>query len=170
MLQIKNLSIYHRKDLRPIVENFSFFLNPGDKAVIIGEEGNGKSTLLKLIYDEELVADYAGYEGEILRGGLRMGYLSQELTGEQKEKTVYEFLTEIPAFYEKSPKELAAIAAELGISQEMLFSDQKMGTLSGGEKVKVQLAGLLIEAADIFLLDEPSNDIDIGTLELLENY
>lgn len=170
MLQIKNLSIYHRKDLRPIVENFSFFLNPGDKAVIIGEEGNGKSTLLKLIYDEELVADYARYEGEILRGGLRMGYLAQELSSAKKEKTVYEFLSEIPAFYEKSPKELAAVAVELGISQEMLFSDQKMGTLSGGEKVKMQLAGLLLEAPDVFLLDEPSNDIDIETLEWLERF
>lgn len=70
----------------------------------------------------------------------------------------------------KKSKELAAVAVELGISQEMLFSDQKMGTLSGGEKVKMQLAGLLIEAPDIFLLDEPSNDIDIETLEWLERF
>lgn len=134
MLQIKNLSIYHRKDLRPIVENFSFFLNPGDKAVIIGEEGNGKSTLLKLIYDEELVADYAVYEGEILRGGLRMGYLAQELSSAKKEKTVYEFLSEIPAFYEKSPKELAAVAVELGISQEMLFLIRRWERFRAGRR------------------------------------
>ena len=48
MLQIKNLTITHRKDLRVILENFNLTLNDGDKAVIIGEEGNGKSTLLSL--------------------------------------------------------------------------------------------------------------------------
>ena len=47
MLQIKNLSITHKKDLRVILNDFSCVLNDGDKAVIIGEEGNGKSTLLK---------------------------------------------------------------------------------------------------------------------------
>ena len=58
MLQIKNLSITHKKDLRVILNDFSCVLNDGDKAVIIGEEGNGKSTLLKWIYDEKLVDDY----------------------------------------------------------------------------------------------------------------
>ena len=53
MLQIKNLSITHKKDLRVILNDFSCVLNDGDKAVIIGEEGNGKSTLLKWIYDEK---------------------------------------------------------------------------------------------------------------------
>lgn len=51
MLQIKNLTITHRKDLRVILEDFHLTLNSGDKAVIIGEEGNGKSTLIKWIYD-----------------------------------------------------------------------------------------------------------------------
>ena len=68
MLQIKNLSVTHKKDLRPLLENFSFSLNAGDKAVIISEEGNGKSTLLKLIYDPGLVEGYAEYTGEILTG------------------------------------------------------------------------------------------------------
>ena len=47
MLQVRNVSLIHKKDLRTLVSDFSFTLNPGDKAVIIGEEGNGKSTLLK---------------------------------------------------------------------------------------------------------------------------
>ena len=59
MLQLRNITITHKKDLREIVRDFSFVLNPGDKAVIIGEEGNGKSTLLKLIYQEELIQPYA---------------------------------------------------------------------------------------------------------------
>ena len=59
MLQIKNLTITHKKDLRELIRNLSFTLNPGDKMAIIGEEGNGKSTLLKLITDEKLTEDYA---------------------------------------------------------------------------------------------------------------
>ena len=51
MLQVKNLNIYHKKDLRPLASDLSFTLNRGDKAAIIGEEGNGKSTLLKLLWD-----------------------------------------------------------------------------------------------------------------------
>ena len=67
MLQIKNLNIYHKKDLHSLTKDLSFVLNDGDKAAIIGEEGNGKSTLLKLIYNAELVEDYVEYSGEILK-------------------------------------------------------------------------------------------------------
>ena len=73
MLQIRNLTITHRKDLRPLLTEFDLTLNPGEKAAIIGEEGNGKSTLLKLIYDPNLVADYVEYSGEISKKGLHMG-------------------------------------------------------------------------------------------------
>jgi ATPase subunit of ABC transporter with duplicated ATPase domains len=86
MLQIKNLTIRHLKDLRTILQDFSFTLNHGDKAVIIGEEGNGKSTLLKLIYDENLVNDYVEFTGEIIKNNSRFGYLAQELSAEQKPK------------------------------------------------------------------------------------
>ena len=58
MLQIRNLNIMHKEDLRTILKDFTFNLNEGDKAVIIGEEGNGKSTLMKIIYDDNLVSDY----------------------------------------------------------------------------------------------------------------
>ena len=61
MLQIKNLNITHKKDLREIIKNFSVVLNHGDKAVIIGEEGNGKSTLMKWIYDPQLAEEYVEY-------------------------------------------------------------------------------------------------------------
>ena len=54
MFQIKNLNIEHRRDLHIILENFNLVLNTGDKAVIVGEEGNGKSTLLKWIFDPAL--------------------------------------------------------------------------------------------------------------------
>ena len=55
MLQIKNITLTHKKDLTTLVERLSFALAPGDRAAIIGEEGNGKSTLLKLLYDPSLI-------------------------------------------------------------------------------------------------------------------
>lgn len=170
MLQIQNLTITHLKDLRILIEDFSFALNPGDKAVIIGEEGNGKSTLLKLIYDEELIRGYAEYEGTILKGNSTFGYLAQELSPEEKQKSILEFYSELPSFFELSQRELAEAARQLGMSPDFFYSDQRVGELSGGEKVKLQLAKIMLQRPDILLLDEPSNDLDIDTLEWLENF
>ena len=58
MLQVQGLQIVMKKDLRQLLQGFTFSLQPGDKAAIIGEEGNGKSTLLKLLYDPALVEEY----------------------------------------------------------------------------------------------------------------
>jgi len=170
MLQIKNLTIIHKKDLRVILKDFTFTLNHGDKAVIIGEEGNGKSTLLKLIYGESLVNDYIEYSGEIIKNNTSFGYLSQELSDKEKTQSIYEFCSETPAFFELTPKELSDIGFRLGLNPEMYYSDQLVGTLSGGEKVKLQFARILMANPDILLLDEPSNDIDISTLEWLEEF
>lgn len=134
MLQVKNLNLYHKKDLHPLAKDLSFTLNDGDKAAIIGEEGNGKSTLLKLLYDESLVEDYAEYTGEIIKNNTICGYLAQELSDADKEKTVYEFLSEEEAFLETDYRELSTIAAELGVPADMLYSDMKVGRLSGGER------------------------------------
>lgn len=170
MLQVKNLNIYHKKDLRPLASDVSFVLNEGDKAAVIGEEGNGKSTLLKLLYDERLVEEYAEYTGEIQKNGVICGYLPQELSAEDREKTVYEFLAEEEAFLEADYRELALLAAELGLLADMLYSDTRLGVLSGGEKVKLQLLRLRVMHPDAYLLDEPSNDIDIDTLNWLEKF
>ena len=170
VLQIKNLTLTHRKDGRVLIRDFSFALNPGDRAVLIGEEGNGKSTLLKAIRDKSLVEDYVEVEGEIVRSGLKLGYLAQELTERQKEKSVLEFCSELPSFDSRSPAELSAAASRLGLDPGLFYSDQKVATLSGGEKVKLQLAALLLEQPDVLLLDEPSNDLDLETLEWLEAF
>lgn len=168
MLQIKQLTITHKKDLRVILKDFSFVLNPGDKAVLIGEEGNGKSTLLKWIYDPELIEAYAEAEGERVCTGEHLGYLPQELPAEDKEKTIYGYFCESDGFMNQTPRELMRLAGQLGLPSDFFYSDQKMDTLSGGEKVKAQMARLLMERPTILLLDEPSNDIDIETLEWLE--
>nr|WP_297708161.1 ATP-binding cassette domain-containing protein [uncultured Butyrivibrio sp.] len=168
MLQIRNLTITHRKDLRIILEKFNMALNDGDKAVIIGEEGNGKSTLMKWIYNPELAEDYSECEGERVTSGEVLGYLPQELPEADKAKTLYEYFSEAQFFYDKEPKELSEMAMKFQVPSDFFYSDQKMGSLSGGEKVKAQLMRLLMNNPTVLLLDEPSNDIDISTLELLE--
>ena len=168
MMQIKNLTITHRGDLRIILEKFNVALKDGDKAVIIGEEGNGKSTLMKWIYNPELAEEYTECEGELITAGEVLGYLPQELPDCDKEKTIYEYFSEAKLFFDKEPKELSELAKEFRLPADFFYSDQSMGSLSGGEKVKAQLLRILIDKPTVLLLDEPSNDIDISTLELLE--
>ena len=168
MFQIKKVTLIHKKDLRTILEDFSLVLNAGDRAVMIGEEGNGKSTLMKWIYDPELVEDYIEGSGEKMMGGEKLGYLPQELPEKDKAKLVCEYFYECPFLAEHTPKELSKMAKDFGVEQEFFYRDQQMQTLSGGERVKAQMMRILMEKPTILLLDEPSNDIDIEALELME--
>ena len=165
MLQIKNLSIIHTKDMKNLISNFSFVLNPGDKAVIIGEEGNGKSTMLKWIYDPLLVDGYTECSGERVFSNERLAYLPQELPESDQNRTVYEYFSGSDLFFQKSPKELSLLASQLSLGNDIYYSDQLMKQLSGGEKIKVQFLKLLLDEPTALLLDEPSNDIDLKTLE-----
>lgn len=170
MLQVKNLTMVHRKDLRYLMKDFSWVLNPGDKAVIIGEEGNGKSTFLKLLYDERLVEDYVEYSGEIIRDGSHIGYLPQEMPADCLDLTVLQYFEQYPMFYECEWGSLAKTAALLGLPADFYYSQQRVGSLSGGEKVKLSMARLLLMEPDVLFLDEPSNDLDMKTLEWLEDF
>lgn len=93
MLQARNVSIYISKDDRLLIDGFSFSLNQSDKVAIIGEEGNGKSTLLKLLYSEETVGNYAHYTGEIIRDGI-LAYLPQFMGENEQLLTVAEYLAD----------------------------------------------------------------------------
>lgn len=168
MLQIKNLNITHRQDLRVILEDFNCTLNDGDKAVIIGEEGNGKSTLLKWLCRPETIEGYCEAEGELVLNGGRLGYLPQELPPADRGLTLAEFFAAEKALAERSPRVLGRLAASFHLPPGFYRGGQKLGTLSGGERVKAQMLRLLVAEPDILLLDEPSNDIDIETLEWLE--
>ena len=168
MLQVKNLTINHTKDNRVLLEDLSFTLNPGDKAAVIGEEGNGKSTLLKLIYDEALVENYISYTGEIIKHRVRLGYLPQELSEREKRLTAYEFMCgayevdmgciyeadgyeNASLFFETDITELSQISRQLNVPMEMFYSEQCLGEMSGGEKIKLQLARMLINRPDVLL-------------------
>lgn len=163
MLELKEITIRLKKDDRFLAEGFSFTLNGGEKAVIIGEEGNGKSTLLKYIYRKDMIEDYCNCQGEVITKS-KMVYLPQSMEESRETLSLAEYF-EDSEYYRHTD-----ILARLGLSVEFILSEQKLGTLSGGEKVKVQLAKLLMEEPDILLLDEPTNDLDIPTLQWLERF
>lgn len=168
-LQINDLSIAMKKDLRPLLSGLRLSLQPGDRMAVIGEEGDGKSTLIKLIASPALVEDYAQWSGSIQAGGLVLGYLPQDM-GDVGGLTCYELCCREPAFLDASPGELAGEASRLGLPVEFFYADRPVATLSGGEKVKLQLALLALRRPDVWLLDEPSNDLDLATLEWLEAF
>ncbi len=170
MYQVKDLTITHKKDLTTLVEGLSLALAPGDRAAIIGEEGNGKSTVLKLLYDPALVEPYAEWTGEIVDKGLRRGYLAQELSPEELARPVWEFCQGSSAFEGADPRALDRAARQVGLSPELFWDGRSMSTLSGGERVKLRLALLLLDGPDLLLLDEPSNDLDLRTLDWLEEF
>ena len=166
MIQLNNISIYTAVTGRCLVDGLSFTLNRGDRTVIIGEEGNGKSTLLKLIYDPELIGGAFEYTGSVTRGGHRIGYLKQELGDDENAVGIKEFLS-LP---EEESWRAEALAAELGLDPAITRETRAMGSLSGGERVKLRMVKLLLDEPDMLLLDEPTNDIDIETLEWLEGF
>ena len=92
MLQLNNVDINLVSNGRALLRGLSFTLNSGDRAVIIGEEGNGKSTLLKLIYDPELIEGHAEWRGSITRGGHRLGYLPQDMAVSDRSLPIYMYL------------------------------------------------------------------------------
>ena len=133
MLQVQNLTLMHRQDLRTMVEDFTFTLQPGDKAVIIGEEGNGKSTLLQWIYNPALVEDYVTATGKRILSGAVLGYLPQELSAADQARTVYEFFCESPVFWDQTPRDQARLSRQLGLPEDFFYFDQPVRLLSGGE-------------------------------------
>lgn len=169
MLQLKGVTFEHKKDCRQILSNFNLVLNTGDKAVIIGEEGNGKSTLLKWIYDCDLIDSYVDWKGEKFFSNEVLAYLPQEMDYMDKKLTVFEYFSKNTQFYYQTPKDLAILARKFRLEKDIFYSGQKLDTLSGGERIKIQLISVLMSKPTILLLDEPSNDIDIETLVILEN-
>ncbi|MDY3036358.1 MAG: ATP-binding cassette domain-containing protein [Absicoccus sp.] len=169
MLQIQNCTLLHTKDGHQLMDSFSMTANPGDKIVLIGEEGNGKSTFLKWIYDPQNIQSYIEYHGQCIHTNERLAYLPQQLPPHDQNLTIYAYFCESDAFWDLQTK-MGKYAKTLGLPADLPFRDQSMATLSGGEKVKVQLLRLLLEEPTCILLDEPSNDLDIDTLEWLESW
>ncbi len=169
MLQIRHLTITHLKDLKDLVSDLSLTVNAGDKVGIIGEEGNGKSTLLKLLMNDTLVSDYVSYRGKIQKSYSHYAYLPQSLPKNERRLSLNDYFfgdLDVDLDYSK----LYRFAQELHFDSERFTSQQTIATLSGGETLKVQLLKILSTNWDILFLDEPSNDLDIDTMIWLENF
>lgn len=151
---------------RELIKDFDFILRRDERAGIIGLNGCGKSTLLNII-SGRLEPD----SGSVETGStVKIGYFSQhsdELDGTQ---TAYEYIRERGESIETSEGRISA-----GKLMEMflfppVLQTRKISALSGGERRRLFLLGILAAAPNVLLLDEPTNDLDIPTLQVLENY
>jgi ABC transport system ATP-binding/permease protein len=148
-----------------IVRNLSTRILRGDRVGIIGPNGSGKSTLLRLILGE-----IKPVSGEIIMGTrLQLAYFDQQRTQLDPEKTVRENISE--------GKDYIAVRRRLrhviGYLKDFLFPPERIDSpvkvLSGGERNRLLLAKMFTRPANMMVLDEPTNDLDVDTLELLED-
>ena len=148
---------------RTLLDNVSFYMKDGDRVGIVGVNGCGKSTFLRLAAGVE-VPDMGtvSYDPNV-----RLGYLPQNPPFDP-ENTVME---QVEAGLDPTAREIARyeaveILTRLGIGDV----NQKMGTLSGGQRKRVALASVLVHPADLLALDEPTNHLDAEMIGWLENY
>ena len=133
----------------------------GEKVCLMGKNGTGKSTFIKALLDP--TSDYV-CQGEIKLGSqVSIGYIPQTITFEDDNATILE--TARKSYY-GSETHLRASLAKFMFNGENVF--KRVGTLSGGEKVRLKLFELIQKKANLLILDEPTNHIDIDTKEMLE--
>lgn len=164
MIKINHLTITQNKYLRDLVSDLNMTIQDGEKVAIIGEEGNGKSTLLKTLMCESL-PDFT-IRGDIQSDYQSLAYIPQKLPEELKKKSLHDyfFLDSIDLDYSV----LYRLAEELHFDSDRFASDQEIGSLSGGEALKIQLIHELVKHFEILFLDEPSNDLDLETIDWLK--
>lgn len=189
----------------PLLEKIDFTLSEGDRVGLIGPNGEGKTTLIRLILSELEPED-----GRIfVKNGIRIGYLAQN-GGYDSENTVFEEMKEIfaediraldslretekkIAAAEEGSDEYRALSGKYEALNKLIasrdsyryeirirtvlngmgfseFYNQRISTMSGGEKTRLKLCRLLLEEPELLILDEPTNHLDIKTLFWLEEY
>jgi len=149
---------------RLLIEDLSFRLPPGGIVGIIGPNGAGKTTLLRMITGQEKPDKGSFRVGETVK----LGYVDQSRDALAADKTVWEEISggqdEIDLGRRKMPsRAYCALFNFRGSDQQ-----KKVGQLSGGERNRVHLAKMLKSGANVILLDEPTNDLDVDTLRALE--
>ena len=151
---------------RVLFENFSFKLERSDIIAFVGDNGAGKSTLFKIIMGEEALSS-----GNLIKGEtLHIGYFSQHLELIDPEIRVIDYIKEEQGLIETLDGTISAseLLERFLFDSEMQYTKVKM--LSGGEKRRLQLVKVLMKNPNLLILDEPTNDLDIYTLEILEDY
>ena len=148
-----------------IIDGLSTTVLRGDRIGIIGPNGCGKSTLLRLI-----VGEIAPTSGEVVMGTrLKLAYFDQHRRELNLEKTVRENMTDGSDYVTVRGRSRHVI----GYLKDFLFPPQRIDSpvqaLSGGERNRLLLAKIFTQSANMLVLDEPTNDLDVETLELLED-
>lgn len=143
----------------PLFKSEEFTLRFGDRLVLLGDNGTGKTTLFKVIQEQMSLMS-----GEIKRGAsLKIGTLDQEIFFDSDDKNILTYYREETLLSEGDSRQRLAKYLFTG---ETVF--KKVSSLSGGEKVRLKLALLMEEEINMLLLDEPTNHIDIPSRETLE--
>lgn len=148
---------------KQLLQDVSLYLNDGDKIGLIGINGTGKSTLLKILASAEIPD-----EGTIIaNSNIQISYLPQNPVMDDEFNVLTQVFAGHPSkFRELAEYEAKAMLTRLGIKD----FEQKIGTLSGGQRKRVALATALIHPADVLILDEPTNHLDSDMILWLEQY
>ena len=160
-IEFTDVSMKYDKEL---FSHVSFNLNKDERIGLVGPNGAGKTTLLNLIAGKTIPSS-----GEIIIGQtIRIGYFKQENLDLDYNKTLIDYIKDIASVIETSKGSISALA----MLERFLFDDPYtlIGKLSGGEKRRLYLCGILMTNPNVLLFDEPTNDLDIITLEVLEDY
>jgi len=149
---------------RLLIEDLSFSLPPAGIVGVIGPNGAGKTTLCRMITGDEEP------DAGMLRLGetVELAYVDQSRAGLDPERTVWEEISGGYDQIEVGEREMNSRAYASGFNFKGSDQQRKVGTLSGGERNRVQLAKLLRSGGNLLLLDEPTNDLDVDTLRALE--
>jgi ABC transport system ATP-binding/permease protein len=162
ILEARDLT--HGYGERTLIDRLEFSVAQGERLGIVGPNGCGKSTMLRLIQAIELPRG-----GEIVRGGrVKLAVLDQQRSGLDDSDTVFEAAGGGASHVTLGdrPVHVAGFLRRFQFPREML--DQPVRKLSGGERARLLLARLLLQGANLLLLDEPTNDLDLLTLRVLE--
>ncbi|MCL2469340.1 MAG: energy-dependent translational throttle protein EttA [Alphaproteobacteria bacterium] len=150
---------------RLLIDNLSFKLPPGGIVGVIGANGAGKSTLFKMITGQEKPD-----QGTIRMGdSVKLGYVDQSRDSLSGSKNVWEEISGGADVIELGKSTIPSRAYVASFGFKGPDQQKNVGKLSGGERNRVHLAKMLKEGANVLLLDEPSNDLDIDTLRALED-
>lgn len=163
IVEVKNATLHYDKE---VFKDFSLILDKSSRIGIVGSNGSGKTSILKTIMGKSTLT-----KGSVEIGAtVRFGYYSSSFEDMPFEKRVIDYINDIKREMESDGKSVSSTI----LLEKFLFDSEKqftkIGSLSGGEKRRLYLLGVLITFPNVLLLDEVANDLDITTLSVLENY